>query len=407
LCFRGIDNSIFYMLAADKRHYRNYTGAGNTINANHPVVQDYILTALRYWVVQMHVDGFRFDLAAILGRDGDGNLLSNPPLLERIAEDPILRDVKIIAEAWDAAGAYEVGSFSDRRWAEWNGRFRDDVRRFWRGDEGMLGLFASRICGSADIYGKSGKGPESSINFITCHDGFTLNDLVSYRGKHNEANGQGNQDGTDENFSENYGVEGETTDPRIESIRKRQIKNFLLTLLISRGVPMLLGGDEFRRTQRGNNNAYCQDNRTSWYDWSCMERHREICCFARGMIAFRQAHPVLSQERFYTDAEIRWFSSRGGSVDWADPQEKRLACLIPENEHRGLYLMFNASAEGADFDTPPVPHGTRWYMAVDTSRHTPRDGLADGTERPLRQAQAYHLAPQSSAILLLYPMRRR
>ena len=223
---------------------------------------------MRYWVVEMHVDGFRFDLASVLGRDGTGKLLANAPLLERIAEDPILRDVKLIAEAWDAAGAYEVGSFSERRWAEWNGRYRDDVRRFWRGDEGMLGLFASRICGSADIYAESGKGPESSINFVTCHDGFTLNDLVSYRDKHNEANGENNRDGTDENFSDNYGVEGrDQAMPGSRPCAKRQIKNFLLTLLISRGVPMLLGGDEFRRTQGGNNNAYCQDNETSWYDW--------------------------------------------------------------------------------------------------------------------------------------------
>ena len=240
LCFRGMDNAIYYTLAANKRYYRDYTGTGNTINANHPVVRDHILTALRYWTVEMHVDGFRFDLAAVLGRDGSGNLLSNPPLLERIAEDPVLRDVKIIAEAWDAAGAYEVGSFSERRWAEWNGRYRDNVRRFWRGDDGFLGLFAQRICGSADIYTMSGKGPEGSINFVTCHDGFTLNDLVSYQHKHNEANGANNHDGTNEDFSENYGVEGETTDDRSGSIRKRQIENFLLTLLISRGVPMLL-----------------------------------------------------------------------------------------------------------------------------------------------------------------------
>ena len=270
LCFRGMDNAIFYTLADDKRYYKDYTGTGNTVNANHPVVRNHILAALRNWMVEMHVDGFRFDLASVLGRDRHGNLLANAPLLERIAEDPILRDVKLIAEAWDTAGAYEVGSFSERRWAEWNGRYRDDVRRFWRGDDGMLGLFASRICGSADIYTKSGKGPEGSINFVTCHDGFTLNDLVSYRDKHNEANGENNHDGTDANFSENYGAEGETADARIESIRKRQIKNFLLTLLISRGVPMLLGGDEFRRTQGGNNNAYCQDNETSWYDWRCL-----------------------------------------------------------------------------------------------------------------------------------------
>jgi isoamylase len=278
LCFRGIDNTIFYMLADDKRSYKDYTGTGNTINANHPVVRDHILAALRYWVVEMHVDGFRFDLAAVLGRGRSGNLLPDPPLLERIAEDPILRDVKLIAEAWDAAGAYEVGSFSERRWAEWNGQYRDDVRRFWRGDDGFLGLFAQRICGSADIYSKSGKGPESSINFVACHDGFTLNDLVSYRHKHNAANGQNNRDGTNENFSENYGAEGESADGRIETLRKRQIKNFLLTLLISRGVPMLLGGDEFRRTQGGNNNPYCQDNETSWYNWGYLEHGTRQAC---------------------------------------------------------------------------------------------------------------------------------
>jgi len=217
LCFRGIDNAIFYMLEEDGRHYRDYTGTGNTVNANHPVVRDHILAALRHWVVDMHIDGFRFDLASVLGRDEHGNLLANAPLLERIAQDPILRDVKIIAEAWDAAGAYEVGSFSERRWAEWNGRYRDDVRRFWRGDNGMLGAFASRICGSADIYTKSGKGPESSINFVTCHDGFTLNDLVSYRYKHNEANGEDNRDGTPDDFSSNYGAEGPTADTGIEA----------------------------------------------------------------------------------------------------------------------------------------------------------------------------------------------
>ena len=212
LCFRGIDNAIFYMLATTSAITGITPAPANSINANHPVVRDHILGALRYWMIEMHVDGFRFDLASVLGRGESGKLLANAPLLERIAEDPILRDVKIIAEAWDAAGAYQVGSFSERRWAEWNGRYRDDVRRFWRGDEGMLGAFASRICGSADIYSKSGKGPEGSINFVTCHDGFTLNDLVSYRTKHNEANGENNRDGTDANFSDNCGVEGATTD---------------------------------------------------------------------------------------------------------------------------------------------------------------------------------------------------
>jgi isoamylase len=235
LCFRGMDNAIFYTLAGDKRYYKDYTGTGNTINANHPAVRDHILSALRYWMVEMHVDGFRFDLASVLGRDGAGKLMANAPLLERIAEDPILRDVKMIAEAWDAAGAYEVGSFSERRWAEWNGRYRDDVRRFWRGDDGMLGSFASRICGSADIYAKSGKGPESSINFVTCHDGFTLNDLVSYRCKHNEANAENNRDGTNDNSSENYGAEGETTNAGIEACEKANQELPADSVYIARG----------------------------------------------------------------------------------------------------------------------------------------------------------------------------
>jgi len=400
LCFRGMDNGIFYMLADDKRHYKNYTGTGNTVNANHPVVRSYILAALRYWAVEMHVDGFRFDLASVLGRDETGTLMANAPLLEQIAEDPILRDVKLIAEAWDAAGAYEVGGFSERRWAEWNGRYRDDVRRFWRGDDGMVGLFASRICGSADIYARSGKGPESSINFVTCHDGFTLNDLVSYRRKHNEANGEDNRDGTDANFGENYGVEGETKDARIESIRERQIKNFLLTLLISRGVPMLLGGDEFRRTQGGNNNAYCQDNETGWVDWARLEQYPEIYRFARGMIAFRRAHPILSQERFYTDAEIHWFDPEGQLPNWSDPKQKRVACRIDESGQEGLCLMFNAGEGAIDFGLPPLPTGYHWHLAADTSRSTPQDLCIPGQETLLDDSTAYHVSARSSVILL-------
>jgi len=399
LCFRGMDNAIFYTLADDKRYYKDCTGTGNTVNANHPVVRDFILSALRYWVVEMHVDGFRFDLASVLGRDGTGNLLANPPLLERIAEDPILRGTKLIAEAWDAAGAYQVGNFS-RGWAEWNGRYRDDVRRFWRGDDGMLGSFASRICGSADIYAGTGKCPGCSINFVTCHDGFTLNDLVSYRNKHNEANGENNHDGTDANFSQNYGAEGETTNAAIEALRKRQVKNFLLTLLISRGVPMLLGGDEFRRTQDGNNNAYCQDNETSWHDWSHLEQHREIFRFTRGMIAFRRAHPILSKEQFYTDAEIGWFNPHQGLPNWADPKAKQLACLIHEDEQNALYLMFNAGDDPADFGLPPVPFEAQWYLAVDTARDAPQDLYAAGEEPLLEDLQTYHLSSRSSAILL-------
>jgi isoamylase len=401
LCFRGIDNVIFYMLEEDKRYYKDYTGTGNTINANHPVVREHILSALRYWVIEMHIDGFRFDLATILDRDQSGNLLADSPLLERIAEDPILRNVKLIAEAWDIAGPYQLGSFSELRWAEWNGKYRDDVRCFWRGDEGKLGLFAKRLCGSADIYAKSGKGPEKSINFITCHDGFTLNDLVSYRQKHNEENGQNNHDGAGENFSDNYGIEGATDDATIESVRKRQIKNFLVTLLVSRGVPMLLGGDEFRRTQQGNNNAYCQDNEISWYDWDYLKQHQEIYRFTRGMIAFRKAHPVLSKEKFYTDTELNWFNPEGRLPNWDDPKEKKLACLIHEEEEDSLYLMFNAGTDEIDFVLPSLPEKCGWHLAVDTARMTPQDLFATGEEMVLENSKTYHLAGRASAILLV------
>jgi glycogen operon protein len=400
LCFRGIDNAIFYILEDDKRYYKDFTGTGDTINANHPVVRDHILSALRYWMVEMHVDGFRFDLASVLGRDETGKLLANSPLLQRIAEDPILRDVKIIAEAWDAAGAYEVGSFSEQRWAEWNGRYRDDVRRFWRGDDGMLGLFANRICGSADIYTKSGKGPEGSINFITCHDGFTLNDLVSYRKKHNAENGESNRDGTDANYSENYGLEGETTDAGIEALRKRQIKNFLLTLFISRGVPMLLGGDECRRTQGGNNNAYCQDNETSWFDWNRLKQHRDVFTFTCEMIAFRKAHPILSKEQFYTDTEIRWFDDKGKLPNWTDSKCKRLAGLIHESDQNKLYLMFNAGEQEADFVLPLLPRNKVWHLAVDTSNSGNQELSAMGKEAHSDYSKSYHVKGRASVILL-------
>jgi isoamylase len=365
LSWRGIDNRMYYTLTQDKSRYVNDSGTGNTINAGHPSVQEMILTALRRWVVELHIDGFRFDLASILARGAHGELLPNAPLLTQIAEDPVLRDTKLIAEAWDAAGAYQVGSFSERRWAEWNGQYRDDVRRFWRGDAGMLGVFASRITGSSDLYARSGKGPESSINFITCHDGFTLADLASYGAKHNGNNGEDNRDGSNDNYSEGYGAEGPTTDPVILLTRERQIRNFLLTLMVSRGVPMLMAGDEFGRSQRGNNNAYCQDNEISWVDWQLLAEHRERQRFVRDLIAFRRAHPVLSREEFYSGAEIFWHDASGGPPRWDDPGARQLACLIPE-ELGGLYLMFNAAPGQVDFVLPPAPGGGRWRIAVDT-----------------------------------------
>lgn len=399
LCLRGIDNSIYYVLDDDERFYKDYTGTGNTIKADHPVVRDFILDVLRHWVMEMHVDGFRFDLASVLGRDEEGNLLVDPPLLERIAEDPILRETKLIAEAWDAGGAYQVGNFAERRWAEWNGRFRDDVRRFWRGDEGMLGDFASRIAGSADLYEGSGKGPESSINYVTAHDGFTMNDLVSYTRKHNETNGEGNQDGTDANYSANYGAEGEIDDPEVRAVRKRQVKNFLLTLFISRGVPMLLGGDEFRRTQNGNNNAYCQDNEISWYDWAKLDRNEDIHRFTREMIAFRLAHPVLQKAAFYTNDDVQWYTPEGGSPHWDDPREKRLACLIL-GEEVDLCLLFNASEEQVGFALPDPPNDGRWHVVADTSAPTPDDFNESGKEKELDNQAAHELGSRSSAILV-------
>ena len=401
ISFRGIENSIFYMLRENGcRYYKNFSGVGNTLNANHPIVREFVRNVLRYWVMQMHVDGFRFDLASVLGRDEHGNILRDAPLLEGIAEDPILRDVKIIAEAWDAGGAYQVGGFSTKRWGEWNGLFRDDVRRFWIGDAGMMGSFARRICGSSDLYQNSGKGPARSLNFVTCHDGFTLNDLVSYKQKHNEENGEFGRDGTNANYSDNCGVEGPSQDPAVEGLRNRLIKNFVLTLFISRGVPMLLGGDEFRRTQCGNNNAYCQDNGVSWFDWRLAERHKEIYRFTRGMIAFRRAHPVLRSEEFYTDAEIKWFAPNGATPEWSDQRQRSFACLIVGEKEPDLFLLFNADTRSVDFSIPALPTGKIWRLAVDTSRTAPDDVYEPGKEPFVQSQVAFRLDARSSAILL-------
>ena len=401
LSFRGIENSIFYMLQENEcRYYKNFSGVGNTLNTNHPVVREFVRNVLRYWVMQMHVDGFRFDLASVLGRDEHGNILHIAPLLEGIAEDPILRDVKIIAEAWDAGGAYQVGSFSSRRWTEWNGLFRDDVRRFWRGDAGMMGAFARRICGSSDLYEKSGKGPGRSLNFVTCHDGFTLNDLVSYQQKHNDENGEFGRDGTDANYSDNCGVEGLSQDPVVEALRERLIKNFLLTLFVSRGIPMLLGGDEFRRTQRGNNNAYCQDNEVSWLDWRFIERYPGIHRFTRGMIAFRRAHRVLRKEEFYTDADIKWFGPDGGTPEWANQERRTFACLILGRTEPDLISLFNADASTVDFVIPPPPTGMIWRLAADTSRASPEDVFECGKEPRIEAHAGFRLGARASAVLL-------
>jgi isoamylase len=400
--FRGLDNAIYYLLGEDRREYLNFSGCGNTVNCNHPVVRDAIIECLRYWVTEMHVDGFRFDLASILGRDEEGRLAVNPPLLERIAEDPILRDVKLIAEAWDAGGAYQVGSFPGQRWAEWNGRFRDDVRRFWRGDAGATGAFASRLCGSADLYQRSGKEPVNSINFIACHDGFTLADAVSYAEKHNEANGEGNRDGADENFSANYGVEGPTADAGIERTRVRQIKNMLATLFLSRGVPMLLGGDEFRRTQRGNNNAWCQDNEVSWYDWRLVGQNRELFGFVRELIAFRKRNPVLCADAFYTDKDLTWFGPAGGPPDWQGAT-RAVGCLVRSRISRdarsgAVCLLFNAGESPAAFDLPQEL-GAPWRVSIDTGDAAPHDIFPIGSEPLVPAAATVRIGPRALAVL--------
>jgi glycogen operon protein len=370
LHLRGLDNPIYYLLDREYGHYRDDTGCGNTLNCNHPVVRDLILEALRHWVLEMHVDGFRFDLAAVLGRDEAGNVAPNAPLLERLAEDPILRETKLIAEAWDAGGAYELGAFGGGRWSEWNGRYRDEVRRFWRGEPGMAGALASRLCGSADIFRGAGKAPCNSINFVTSHDGFTLNDLVSYASRHNRANGEDNRDGPADDFSRSFGCEGATGDVGTEAMRRRQIRNLIATLMLSRGVPMLLGGDEFRRTQQGNNNAYCQDNEVSWYDWSLLEQHADIHAFTRDMIAFRKRHPLLCDESFYSEADVTWFDAAGNTPDWSAPSRHLGCCLHPAAHLPDrLCLLFNAADSTLEFRLPANLPG-RWQVAVDTSQET-------------------------------------
>ncbi len=413
LSFRGIDNSIYYILEEKKRYYRNYSGCGNTFNCNHPLVRDFILNCLRYWVIEMKVDGFRFDLASILGRDEDGNILSNPPLIDKIEEDPILRNTKIIAEAWDAAGAYQVGSFPGR-WAEWNGKFRDDVRKFWRGDPGSIGSFSTRVTGSSDLYHRTGRNPLRSINFITCHDGFTLNDLVCYNFKHNEANGEENRDGENNNYSYNWGMEGPSRTRYIESIRVRMIKNMIATLFLARGIPMLLAGDEFRRTQGGNNNSYCQDNEISWVDWGLLGRDREIYRFTREMIRFRRNHAILRLNSFFSgerkksfpSPDISWHGFRINQPDWSE--NSRTIGLLVNGEYaleetfkrdNDLYIIFNSSMISRYYDLPPSPSGRSWKLALDTANPPPGDIYDKGLEASV-QGGRYYVKKLSTVVLV-------
>jgi len=412
LSFRGLDNTIYYILDEDGE-YSNYSGCGNTVNCNHPLVRDFILDCLRYWVAVMHVDGFRFDLASILGRDVDGEVLEEAPLIRRIAEDPVLRNTKLIAEAWDAGGAYQVGSFGDVRWAEWNGRYRDDMRRYWRGDPAMRGPFATRLTGSSDLYEMAGRSPEHSINFVTCHDGFTLRDLVSYKEKRNWANGEGNRDGSNDNLSMNCGVEGDIDAvSEVNELRLRMQKNFIATLFLSLGVPMLLGGDEFGRTQLGNNNAYCQDNEISWHNWELLDEYDELHAFTRRVIAFRKENPVLRRRKHFTgeldpttrSRDIAWFEPDGGKVDWVAP-EGTLGCHIAaiNGQSMELCMIFNNGSEAVDFT---LPTGA-WTVRIDTSRPGPRDVVLETNHaKPLADA-TFTLVPHSLAVFTSVPRPAR
>ena len=405
--FRGLDNQVYYLVDPSTGVDRDFTGCGNTLRCNHPVVRDLILSALRYWVAEMHIDGFRFDLASILSRGREGEILAVPPVLEQIAADPVLGDTTLIAEAWDAAGLNQVGRFPHwGRWAEWNGAYRDDVRRFLRGDAGKVGALATRLAGSSDLYGSEGRAPGHSVNFVTCHDGFTLADLVSYERKRNEENGEGNRDGTDQNDSWGCGADGPTADRAIRRLREQQSRNFLLVLLLSQGTPMLLAGDEMGRTQNGNNNAYCQDNATSWLDWGLVERNAALHRFTRVLIAFRKRHPVLRRRRFLTGkGDVAWHGTRLGAPDWG-PDSRVLAMHLSGTgaveQDDDVYLAVNGSDTVARFELPAPPPGTWWVRVADTGAAPPGDVAEEGEEPRVTSARL-RLRGRSCALLRSRP----
>jgi isoamylase len=406
LSFRGLDNGAYYILEADPSHYANYSGTGNTLNANHPIVRRMILDSLRYWVREMHVDGFRFDLASILARDASGHVMPNPPVLWDIESDPTLAGTKLIAEAWDAAGLYQVGSFIGDSWKEWNGRFRDDVRSFLRGDENTVRRFADRFVGSPEIYGHKERDAEQSVNFVTCHDGFTLNDLVSYNEKHNEANGEANRDGANDNRSWNCGVEGPTDDSAVEKLRNRQTKNFLTITLLSLGVPMILMGDEARRSQQGKSNAYCQDNETSWFDWTLVTQHAELHRFVKLLIARRLLRDVEHEHERVSLNELIRRAGKGrhgvklGRPDWSDHSHS--IAFTAEIRRMGLafHLIANSYWESLDFELPKLrdSSGELWRRWIDTSLDTPSD-IVEWQAAPSISDSSYRCGPRSVVVL--------
>jgi glycogen operon protein len=413
--FRGLDNDLYYMHGADG-HYLNYSGCGNTLNCNHPVVRGMLLTCLRYWVIEMHVDGLRFDLASVFGRDKRGKLLLEPPVVEEIAEDSVLADTKLIAEPWDAAGLYQVGGFPcGSRWSEWNGRYRDEVRRFWKGEPGLTGQLATRFCGSADLYEQSGRLPRHSVNFVTCHDGFTLWDLVSYNRKHNEANGENNRDGLNENYSWNCGVEGPTADADVNALRRRQAKNLMATLLLSQGVPMLLAGDEFLRTQGGNNNAYCQDNEISWVDWELAEQNAEFLRFVRELIGLRYRHPTLRRQSFFRGPgpervggpDVTWHGTEPGNPDFS-PTSRTLAFAIDgrlsgRGPDRDFYVACNSWQDALPFRAPLSPSGRRWRRLIDTALASPNDLVPEDAGPEVPPGAVYAVAAHSLVAFISEP----
>jgi isoamylase len=406
LCFRGLDNSTYYILEADQSRHANFSGTGNTLNANHSIVRRMILDSLRYWVEEMHVDGFRFDLASILARDSSGCVLASPPVLWDIESDPVLAGTKMIAEAWDAAGLYQVGHFIGDSWKEWNGRFRDDVRDFFRGAENSVVRIADRTLGSPEIYGHEEREAEQSVNFVTCHDGFTLNDLVSYNWKRNDANGEGNRDGADDNRSWNCGVEGPSDDPEVEQLRNRQIKNFFTVTLLSLGLPMLAMGDEVRRTQYGNNNAYCQDNETSWFDWSLLSRHADVHRFVRLLIAGRLMRDVererrrVSLNQLLREAKHAWHGVKLGRPDWGSNSHSLAFEADLSGERLRVYLILNAYWEPLDFELPPMNDGGEtWRRWIDTVLDTPDDIVERKTAPPVAHG-TYRAGPRSVVVLI-------
>ena len=380
ISYRGIDNKTYYILTPEGYYY-NFSGCGNTLNCNHPVVRNMVLDCLRYWAAEYHIDGFRFDLASILGRDQFGAPLSNPPLLESLAYDPVLSKCKLVAEAWDAGGLYQVGSFpAYGRWAEWNGKYRDSLRKLIKGEEGMLGEISQRLQGSPDLYWY--RGPTASLNFVTCHDGFTLRDMVSYNGKHNEANGEYNNDGANDNNSWNCGWEGPSTDPGVIALRERQMRNAATILFLSRGVPMLLMGDEVGHTQSGNNNSYCHDNELSWLDWKEVEKEKGLLRFFSKLLAFRHAHPVLRGDKFFEHRDvvgsgrpdISFHGTQVWQPDWGGRCLGVLLCGKHSNpQDNDIYVAINMFWDGLPFQTPPPPEGKSWRVAINTSMPSPDD----------------------------------